>query len=62
MTPFPTWTGRANARYQQCGNGRLETRIVRPIRTGVVASCRKVDLGGRQTFDRLGQVCPGFLH
>jgi hypothetical protein len=34
MTPFPTWTGWENTRRQQCRNGRLETRIVRPIRTG----------------------------
>ena len=34
MTPCPTWTGWANPRRQQCRNGRLDTRRVRPMHTG----------------------------
>jgi hypothetical protein len=56
------WTGRTDTRRQQCGNGGLETRLVRPIRIGVIAGCRTVDLDGRQTFGRLGQIRLGFLH
>jgi hypothetical protein len=62
MTPCPTGTGRADTRRQPCANGRLDTRIIRPIRTGVVTGCRHVDPGGRQTLDHRGQVRPCCLH